>query len=124
MVEDKDKYKEKHLNNSTEHLAWWGRERSAKRVTVSPAEAISGPLYKPPPCAPLYIFVQTTPLYIFAHLCTSLYRPLPPTFPEHISQWSSGRGRTIGTSAPEPPPRLAYLVARLGVFCCSIYAHF
>ena len=87
----------------TEHLAWWGRERSAKRVTVSPAEAISGPLYKPPPCAPLYIFV---------HLCT---KP-PPTFPEQISQWSSGR--TIGTSAPEPPSSLAYLVARLGALCC------
>ena len=81
MVKDKDKDKKKHLDNGTEHLAWWGRERSAKRVTVSPAEAISGPLYKPPPCAPLYIFV---------HLCT---KP-PPTFPEQISQWSSGR--TIG----------------------------
>ena len=59
MVKDKDKDKKKHLDNGTEHLAWWGRERSAKRVTVSPAEAISGPLYKPSPCAPLYIFVQT-----------------------------------------------------------------
>ena len=35
-------------------------------MTVSPAEAISGPLYKPPPCAPLYIFL---------HLCRD--RSLP-----------------------------------------------
>ena len=66
MVKDKDKDKKKHLDNGTEHLAWWGRERSAKRVTVSPAEAISGPLYKPPPCISLHIFV---------HLCTD--RSLP-----------------------------------------------
>ena len=79
MVKDKDKDKKKHLDNGTEHLAWRGRERSAKRVTVSPAEAISGPLYKPPPCAPLYNFVQTTPLCTFVHLCTSLYKA-----PSHI----------------------------------------